>query len=106
MIAKLFNNFKGVLVLLMLIAFGALTAIGATSSVAVRDAVYTFGSSSTPSGWTVSSSNTHTNNYLNFSSGDYVEMATASIFPSGHMLFSDNIKVEVSCGTLNTWSIA
>lgn len=99
---KKINFFKRVvwLVLPLLTLFN-ISAWGATT---ITDAVYTFGSSSTPSGWTVSSSNTHATGYLKFSSGDYVEMSTSSIFASGEVLFSDNIKVEVSCGTFGTWS--
>ena len=70
----------------------------------VTDEVYTFGSSSTPAGWSVESSNTHESGYLKLSANDYLEMTVEDIFAEGEILSSNTIKVEVSCGTYGTWS--
>ena len=70
----------------------------------VTDKVYTFGSSSTPTGWSVGSSNAHASGYLKLSANDYLEMTVEDIFAEGEILSSNTIKVEVSCGTFGTWS--
>ena len=70
----------------------------------VTDKVYTFGSSSTPAGWSVGSSNTHESGFLKLSANDYLEMTVEDIFAEGEILSSNTIKVEVSCGTYGTWS--
>ena len=70
----------------------------------VTDEVYTFGSSSTPTGWSVGSSNAHASGYLKLSANDYLEMIVEDIFAEGEILSSNTIKVEVSCGTFGTWS--
>ena len=83
--------------------FTALLLTGAMWGTTVKDAVYTFGSSSTPAGWTVSSKNTHVANYLKLSQGDYLEMTTADVFAAGELLSSATMDVELSCGTFGTW---
>lgn len=88
------------LTLIILCSIGVGNVWGTT----ITDQVNTFGLNSTPSGWSVSSKNTHVANYLKMSAGDYLEMTTASVFASGEVLSSDNMTVEVSCGTFGSWS--
>ena len=90
---------------LTLILFSTLSALTMYSwGTVITNEVYEFNSSSTPTGWTVGSSNTHASGYLKLSDGDYLEMSTATVFASGENLSSANMKVEVSCGTFGTWS--
>ena len=95
------RKFKLFLTLLMVAILGCGQMWGATT---VNAQNYEFTQSSTPTGWTVGSSNTQDANYLKLSAGDYLQMTTATIFTANEVLSSSTMDVEVSCGTFGTWS--
>ena len=85
------------------VAFGSLGK-SSVSRVDATDESKTFVfTSTTPTGWTNSSTTEGASSYAKMSSGSYIETTSDVLFGSGEVLSSD-FKFTVSCGTFSTWS--